>query len=115
MLSAYYMLTEDVDHGGKQLKAGQTLVLLYTAANRDEREFANPDQYDMHRSPPRSLGFSHGTHACIGLHVARKEGEVAIQEILKRFPNYEVDESGAEKYSTEFVQGYSSMPVLWRS
>jgi hypothetical protein len=105
------LLTEDVDHGGKQLKAGQTLVLLYTAANRDEREFANPDRYDMHRSPPRSLGFSHGTHACIGLHVARKEGEVAMQEILSRFPNFEIDESRLEKYSTEFVQGYSAMPV----
>jgi cytochrome P450 len=109
------LLTEDVERGGKQLSAGQTIVLLYTAANRDEREFPDPDRFDIHRNPPRSLGFSHGTHACIGLHVARKEGEVAIQEILSRFPNYEVDEARLQKYSTEFVQGYSAMPIRWRS
>jgi cytochrome P450 len=109
------LLTEDVERGGKQLSAGQTIVLLYTAANRDEREFPDPDRFDIHRNPPRSLGFSHGTHACIGLHVARKEGEVAIQEILSRFPNYQVDEARLQKYSTEFVQGYSAMPIRWRS
>lgn len=105
------LLTEDVERGGRQLKSGQAIVLLYTAANRDEREFPDPDRFDIHRNPPRSLGFSHGTHACIGLHVARKEGEVAMQEILSRFPNFEIDESRLEKYSTEFVQGYSAMPV----
>ena len=67
----------------------------------------------MKRNPPRSLGFSHGSHACIGLHVARKEGQVAIQELLKRFPNYEVDESSLETYATEFVKGYSGMDVCW--
>jgi hypothetical protein len=108
------LLTADVERGGEQLKEGQPIMLLYTAANRDDREFPDPDRFDMHRNPPRSLGFSHGTHACIGLHVARKEGEVAIQEILARFPSYEVDVSGLEKYATEFVQGYSAMPVRWR-
>ena len=53
-------------------------------------------------------------HACIGLHVARKEGEVAINEILSRFPSYEVDESGLETYATEFVKGYSAMPVRFK-
>ena len=94
---------------------GQIIVLLYTAANRDDREFAAPEKFDMKRNPPRSLGFSHGHHACIGLHVARKEGEIAINEILKRFPNYEVDTSGLDTYATEFVKGYSAMPVTFRS
>jgi cytochrome P450 len=109
------LITEDVERHGHEIKAGQAIVLLYTAANRDEREFPEPDRFDMHRNPPRSLGFSHGTHACIGLHVARKEGEVAIQEILSRFPEYEIDESSLETYATEFVKGYSGMPVRWRS
>jgi cytochrome P450 len=108
------LLTCDVERHGQTLKEGQPIMLLYTAANRDDREFPNPDRFDMLRNPPRSLGFSQGTHACIGLHIARKEGEVAIQEILARFPEYEIDESGLEKYSTEFVQGYSAMPVRWR-
>lgn len=108
------LLTRDVERGGQRLREGQPILLLYTAANRDEREFPDPERYDMHRAPRRSLGFSHGTHACIGLHVARKEGEVAIQEILARFPEYEIDESALVKYATEFVQGYSQMPVRWR-
>ena len=108
------LLTRDVERHGHRLKEGQPIMLLYTAANRDEREFPDPDRFDMLRNPPRSLGFSHGTHACIGLHVARKEGEVASQEILARFPEYEIDVGGLEKYGTEFVQGYSAMPVRWR-
>ena len=108
------LLTEDVERGGQTLRAGQSIVLLYASANRDEREFPAPDRFDMHRNPPRSLGFSHGTHACIGLHVARKEGEVAIQEILARFPNYAIDHSRLERYETEFVQGYSAMPISFR-
>ena len=108
-------ITRDVERHGTTMHEGQVIVLLYTAANRDDREFPDPDRYDMHRNPPRSLGFSHGHHACIGLHVARKEGEVAINEILARFPEYEVDESKLETWATEFVKGYSTMPVRFRS
>lgn len=107
-------VTKSVERHGVQIDPGEVIVLLYTAANRDEREFPEPDRFDINRNPPRSLGFSHGHHACIGLHVARKEGEVAINAILDRFPSYEVDESGLENYETEFVKGYSAMPVTFR-
>ncbi|MBJ17945.1 MAG: cytochrome P450 [bacterium] len=110
----YRKITRDVERHGTTLSAGQVIALLYTAANRDHREFPDPDRFDIHRNPPRSLGFSHGHHACIGLHVARKEGQVAISEILARFPAYEIDESGLETYATEFVKGYSAMPVRFR-
>ena len=66
----------------------------------------------MSRQAPRSLSFSHGTHACIGLHVARKEGELAINELLRRHPRYEIDGTGLERYETEFVQGYSKVPIV---
>ena len=108
-------ITRDVERHGTTMHEGQVIVLLYTAANRDDREFPDPDRFDMHRNPPRSLGFSHGHHACIGLHVARKEGEVAINEILARFPEYHVDDSKLETYATEFVKGYSAMPVRFQS
>jgi cytochrome P450 len=107
-------VTRTVERHGTTISPGQVIVLLYTAANRDEREFPDPTRFDIHRNAPRSLAFSHGHHACIGLHVARKEGEVAINEILKRFPHYEVDESGLETYATEFVKGYSAMPIRFR-
>ncbi len=109
------LITRDVERHGIKLHAGQVIVLLYTSANRDHREFPDPDRYDMHRNPPRSLSFSHGHHACIGLHVARKEGEIAIQSILSRFPKYEIDTTRLGTYATEFVKGYSAMPLVWKS
>ena len=109
------LITRDVERHGVKMHAGQVIVLLYTAANRDHREFPDPDRFDLHRNPPRSLGFSHGHHACIGLHVARKEGEIAIEQILARFPKYEIDKSRLGTYATEFVKGYSTMPLVWRA
>ncbi len=107
------LITRDVERHGVKMHAGQVIVLLYTAANRDQREFPDPDRFDLHRNPPRSLGFSHGHHACIGLHVARKEGEIAIEQILARFPKYEIDTARLGTYATEFVKGYSAMPLRW--
>lgn len=104
-------VTKEVERHGEKIRPGQVLVLLYTSANRDDREFPEPDRFDIHRNPPRFLGFSHGHHACIGLHVARKEGEVAFKQILARFPEYTVDDTRLETYATEFVKGYSAMPV----
>ena len=109
------LVTKPVERHGVEITPGQVVVLLYTAANRDDREFSDPERFDLHRNPPRSLGFSHGHHACIGLHVARKEGELAINEILKRFPDYVVDDARLETYATEFVKGYSAMPVRFTS
>jgi cytochrome P450 len=108
------MVVDDFTVHGETLEAGRPVLLLYASANRDEREFPDPDVYDMRRRAPRSLSFSHGTHACIGLHVARKEGELAINELLRRHPRYEIDEAKLERYETEFVQGYSRMPVSLR-
>ena len=63
-------IVKPVEYHGQKMEPGQVLMLLYTAANRDEREFPEPERFDIHRNPSRSLGFSHGHHACIGLHVA---------------------------------------------
>lgn len=108
-------IAKPVELHGKQLEAGQVLLLLYTAANRDEREFANPNVFDLERRPPRHLGFSHGAHACIGLHTARMEARIGLEEILARFPDYSVIEDEIEHYRTEFVKGFSRMPILKRS
>jgi len=104
-------LNEDTEMYGTKMKAGQPVLLLYAAANRDEREFPEPDTFIMDRKPPRHLGFGHGTHACLGLHAARAEATIGLQEMLKRFPDYEVREEGLVKLQTEFVQGYSNMPI----
>ena len=104
-------LLGDWELHGQKMRAGQPILLLYTSANRDEREFPDPDTFRIDRRPPRHLGFSHGTHACLGLHAARAEARIGIQEWLARFPDYEVLESGIERFETEFVKGYSKMPV----
>lgn len=107
-------VVKPVEYHGETMEPGQVLMLLYTAANRDEREFPDPEKFDIDRHPPRHLGFSHGAHACIGLHTARMEARVGIEEILTRFPEYVVLEDQIEHYRTEFVKGFSSMPIQKR-
>jgi cytochrome P450 len=104
-------LKADVELHGEKLRAGQSVVFLYASANRDDREFLDPDTFDVMRRPPRILSFGAGAHQCLGKHVAQMEGRVCFEEILKRFPKYEVLEDEAVRLHTEFVQGFASLPV----
>ncbi len=87
-------------------------MLLYASGNRDPREFERPDVFDVGRRPRRILSFSAGHHLCLGIHLARLEARVALEEILTRFPRYEVDLARAEPIRTEFIKGYTSLPVV---
>jgi cytochrome P450 len=104
-------LKADVELHGEKLRAGQSVVFLYASANRDDREFLDPDSFDVLRRPPRILSFGAGAHQCLGKHVAQMEGRVCFEEILARFPEYEVEEARAVRLHTEFVQGFASLPV----
>ena len=104
----------DVRLHGQTLRAGQPVVFLYAAANRDPREFAEPDRFDVARRPARILTFGAGAHQCLGRHVARMEGRICFEEILARFPDYEVDLERAVRLHTEFVQGFASLPLRIR-
>jgi len=104
-------LKRDVELHGHKLRKGQSAMFLYASANHDEREFTNPDVFDIHRRPPRILSFGAGTHQCLGTHVARMEGKVTLESILARIPEYEVDLEKAVRLRTEFVQGYASLPI----
>lgn len=105
------LLLEDVEVRGEKMPAESPVLLLYAAANRDEREFPEPDSYRLDRRPPRFLGFSQGTHGCIGLHVARSEARIGIEEILARSPEYEIFRDRAEPYQNEFVKGLAKLPI----
>lgn len=107
-------LKRDISIHGKRLYEGQVAIFLYASGNRDEREFSSPGSFRLDRAAPRALSFGHGTHACIGLHVARLEGCIALTKLLEKFPHYEIDLGGLERYATEFVQGYSAMPIRWQ-
>lgn len=100
-----------VEVGGERLRAGQRVFLLLQSANRDEREFVDPDRFDIHRAAPRHVGFGHGQHHCIGTHVARLEGRVLLQEFLARVPEYDVIEAEAVRPPSEFQLGYTSLPI----
>jgi cytochrome P450 len=88
--------------------------LLNGSADRDERHFPNPDAFDVRRDIDRQLAFGYGQHFCIGAAVARLEGRVALQETLKRFPTWEIDENRLERIHTSTVRGYTSVPMLVR-
>ena len=103
-------ITRDIEIHGQTMKKDQGLIFLYASANRDEREFDDPDTFDIRRKPPRILSFGAGPHQCLGTHVARMEGKVCLEAILDRFPEYELDLDRATRFKTEFVQGFQSLP-----
>ena len=104
-------LVRDIEIHGQTLRAGQKVMFLFASANRDEREFANPDVFDIARRPPRFLAFGCGPHLCLGMHVARLEARTGLEEFFARVRGFEVDRDRAARLRTEFVQGFKSLPV----
>jgi len=100
---------------GEKLCAGQGVLLLFASANRDEREFADPDRFEVERNPRRILSFGHAAHVCLGAHVARLEGRVVLEEILARHPDYGVDESRLVRRRADQIQGLVSVPIELRA
>jgi cytochrome P450 len=93
--------------------AGGAILLLVGSANRDERRHPDPDRYDIHRSGPH-MTFGYGFHFCLGASLARLEGRVALDEVLNRFPDWDVDDEHIELAPTSTVRGWQSMPVVIR-
>jgi cytochrome P450 len=92
---------------------GSVMMMLIGAANRDHRRFPpDGDVFDVHREPHQHLGFGVGTHYCLGNAPARLEGRIALDEILNRFPEWQVDLTDAELSPTSTVRGWESMPAL---
>ena len=104
-------VTREVDHHGERVPEGAVLLLLTAAANRDERHFEAPDRFDIHRKIDHHLTFGYGIHFCLGSHLARLEGRIALDEVLSRFPDWEVDLPNAELDSS-LVRGWRSLPTF---
>jgi cytochrome P450 len=104
----------DVEFHGEKLRAGQPVMFLYASAHRDEREFEDPDTFDVRRSIARVLTFGRGTHACIGQHIALLEGRILLEEMLAAMPDYEVDMEGCVTAQSEWMQGYLGVPIRFR-
>ena len=92
------VMTNDVTLHGVTMRKGRPVMFLYPSANRDRREFPDPDRFDIKRKPPRILTFGHGIHACIGRHFAQMEGKLCFEKLLAHAPKYEVQESRAEAH-----------------
>jgi cytochrome P450 len=103
-------VTRDVEWYGTTVPAGARILLLIGAANRDEREFRDPDRFDIDRQIPTQLGFGQGVHFCLGASLARLESRVALEEFARRIPRYVVDEGRCRRVHMSNVHGFASVP-----
>jgi len=107
------MTTGPVELGGVTLAAGTPVTLCIGAANRDERQFSDPENLDIGRTPNRHLAFGTGAHQCAGMALARLEGAIAISRFLARFPNYALNGPPVRGGRVRF-RGFLSVPCTVR-
>jgi cytochrome P450 len=105
-------VAEDVEFDGQTVPEGSVMALLIGAGNRDEAHFEDGDHFDIHRNVGPNLTFAYGAHFCIGAALARLEGRVALEEILKRFTDWEVDIQGAIFATSSMVRGWDTLPAV---
>ncbi|KUI38749.1 cytochrome [Mycobacterium sp. IS-1496] len=111
-LQAARYVTRDVHYHGQTVPAGAAMLMLIGAANRDPRRFGEAaDSFDITRPVRQHLTFGVGAHYCLGNALARLEGRIALEEILIRFPDWEVDIDNAVMSPASAVRGWDSMPA----
>ena len=101
----------DSEWHGVIIPKHKPVFLITGAANRDPRRYDDPDKFDITREPGLAVGLGHGLHVCLGAALARLESRVAIEEIARRWPAFEVQESGLRRVQMSNVAGYSSVPI----
>jgi cytochrome P450 len=101
----------DVEVHGTTVPEGSIMLLLNGAANRDERHWSEPDRFDVHRDEGAHLAFGYGLHFCLGAALARLEGRVALEEVLRRWPAWDVDTDRGRMAHTASVRGWGYLPV----
>ena len=90
---------------------GSKVLLLTGAAGRDERAYPGADRFDIHRNLDLHMSFGYGIHFCLGAALARMEGRIALEETLKRFPEWDVDHEHTVRLHTSTVRGYAQVPI----
>jgi cytochrome P450 len=105
-------VTRDTEFQGRNVPAGSAIILLTGAANRDENTFANGESFDINRERVPHLTFGYGVHACLGNALARIEGRIALDEVLNRFPEWDVDLDNAHLSPTSTVRGWETLPTF---
>ena len=107
--------TRDVEVRGTVIPAEQRVILVTGSAVHDERKYPDPDTFDIHRDIDRHVSFGFGRHLCLGASLARLETRVAFEELLKRFPDFTIDETGVERRVNVNVRGLSKLPLVVES
>ena len=107
-------VASDVELYGRPVPAGSVMMFINGAANRDDRRFPDGDSFDIRRQVGSHLGFGYGIHFCLGAALARLEGRIALEEVLKRFPEWDVDYDNAKMASTATVRGWETLPTFLR-
>jgi cytochrome P450/acetyl esterase/lipase len=105
-------VNRDVEMHGTTVPRGSVMLFLIGAANRDERRFTDGERFDIHRPPVKHFTFGWGIHYCLGAALARLEGQIALDEILKRFPEWEIDVDNAQLTSASVVRGWETLPAF---
>lgn len=105
------VVSRETQIGGKQLRVGQGVMLLWASANRDELEFDRAGEFDIDRRPARTLLFGRGQHRCIGEHVAMQMGAALVGEFLAAVSDFAVDRAGVHRRRGEFLKGFDAVPV----
>jgi cytochrome P450 len=104
--------TEAVRVGDVEIPAGQLVLVALLGANRDGRQFDDPDRLDLTRTPNPHLAFGHGIHHCLGAPLARLEGEIAIGRLLGRFDRITLEDDVILQYrNSTLMRGLSALPV----
>lgn len=105
-------VTRDVELHGTTVPAGSAMMCLTGSANRDDDRYPNADRFDVRRETGQHLTFGHGIHHCLGAALARLEGRVALDEVLTRFPEWDIDWDNTQRAATSTVRGWDSMPAF---
>jgi len=103
---------EEVELYGEKVPAGATMLFIVSAANRDDRRWPDAERFDIRRTVGQHLAFGYGIHYCLGAALARLEGSVALDELLNRFPEWDVDLSRARIAPTSTVRGFETLPLI---
>ncbi|RUT04205.1 cytochrome P-450 like protein [Dulcicalothrix desertica PCC 7102] len=102
---------KDVEIRGKEIKAGDRITMYLGAANRDPKQFSEPDCLDLTRADNRHLAFAGGIHYCLGAVLARVQGQVAINTLIQRLPNLQLATNTLEWRNHSFLRGLKALPV----
>jgi len=105
------LVMNDVEMYGRTVPAGSKMALLTGSAGRDDRQYIEPDRLDVRRKISGHVSFGHGIHHCLGAALARLEARVALEELLDRFPAWEIDETSSEMVHTSTVRGWHRLPA----